>query len=262
VIPSHDVALLLVGHGSARHPEAVRPIFDLALAVRARGRFAEVAAFFLKASPGPEQALGLVTAPWVVVVPVFAGQGYYTGTLIPKALELAGPLTRRAGRVIVYTAPVGGHARLPAVLAGRAAAFAVRAGLNPAAASLLLIAHGSSRPGGGAIPKAIAAAIDAERRFAEVALGFLEQEPRAAAWPSLVRRGTILALPLLVAQGLHASQDIPPLFGLTPGQCGPAAIAGRRVHLVGGLGAEPELVDIVIDTAETALRQSTAPGPD
>jgi len=62
----------------------------------------------------------------------------------------------------------------------------------------------------------------------------------------------LVVLPLLVAQGLHASQDIPPLFGLDSGRTGPVTCHGRRVRLATGLGAEPDLVDIVADLVAQA----------
>ena len=60
-------------------------------------------------------------------------------------------------------------------------------------------------------------------------------------------------MPLLVAQGMHASQDIPPIFGLEAGQRGPVEIRGHRVALATGLGAEPELVEVILDMAAEAL---------
>ena len=78
-------------------------------------------------------------------------------------------------------------------------------------------------------------------------LAFLEQEPFASHWPEQISGGNVVALPLLVAQGMHASQDSPPLFGLTDGDKGPVASHGCQVALGTGLGAEPELEDIILD---------------
>jgi len=252
------VALVLVGHGSSRVLDAAGPVLRLAKAVAERGRFAEVTAAFMKQDPPLAGALDSVKAPIVVVVPVFAGRGWYTDTLVPRVLGLDGAVTRRDGRLVVITPPAGGHPAIPAILARRAMASA--GGIESARLSLLLIAHGSAKGGAGDIPKAIASAIAAMGCFAEVALGFLEQEPRAADWPNLLTGDRIVALPLLIAQGLHASQDIPPLFGLGADQTGPVLSHGRRVHLATGLGVEPELVEVVIDMAEAALGASGQAG--
>ena len=252
-------ALMLVGPGSARPPDSAPHIMALAAHLRQRGPWAEVAAAFMKQSPTLADALTLVSAPRVVVIPVFAGRGHYTDTLIPREMGLGGALTRRDGRTILYAPPAGEHPRIPTLMAARAESVARKSGWTAAGTSLLLIAHGSSRPGGsGQTPRAIAAAIAAGAGFAEVALAFLEQAPFAADWPDLVRGPRIVALPLLVAQGLHASQDIPPLFGLRSGQTGPVESHGRVVRLAAGLGAEPDLVEIVADMALTAIAAAVA----
>ena len=249
-----ECALILVGHGSARHPDSAAPILALAEALRDQGPWSEVAAVFMKQAPFLDEALSMVRAAHVVVIPVFAGKGYYTDTLIPKGMGLDGPLTRRQGRTILYTAPAGGHPRIPGLMACRADGVARECGWHAQDTSLLLIAHGSSRPGGaGETPRAIAAAIAAQHYFADVALTFLEQAPAAQDWHQMVGRPQVVALPLLVAQGLHASQDIPPLFGLSSGQTGPVHSRGHTVRLATGLGAEPDLVGIIAEMARDAL---------
>lgn len=246
-------AVLLVGHGSARHPDSAAPIHALAEALRLRGPWTEIAATFMKQAPFLTEALDLVQADEVVIVPVFAGKGYYTDRLIPQAMGLTGSVTRRDGRVLRYTGPAGCDPRIPGLMAWRADGVARAGGLDPKAASLLLIAHGSARPGGsGETAKAIAEVIAAMNHFAEVRLAFLEQPPFARDWRDLVEGRELVVLPVLVAQGMHASQDIPSLFGLASGEIGPVAIDGRHVRLATGLGAEPELVDIIAKMVEGA----------
>jgi sirohydrochlorin cobaltochelatase len=243
-----ESALVLVGHGSSRHPDGAGPILRLAEDIRGRDRFREVAAVFMKQAPLLAEAGSLVSARQVFVVPVFAGKGYYTDTLIPREMGLSGPVTERDGRLFRITMPAGTHPCLPGILARRAELLAQAAGMAASGATLLLIAHGSGRPGGaGETPRAIAAAIAETGRFAHVALTFLEQEPFATGWPALVPPGDVVALPLLVAQGMHASQDIPPLFGLEPGAGGPIQRGPHRVLLATGMGAEPELVEVILD---------------
>ena len=257
-MPRSKIALLLVGHGASRVPEAALPVLRLAEAVAARHRFAQVHAAFMKQDPPLAGALDAIDAATVVVVPVFAGRGWYTDILVPRTLGLEGALTRRDGRLIVITPPAGGHPAIPGILARRA--LAASAGIEAAKVSLLLIAHGSARAAGpgesgaGDSARAIGAAIAAMGRFAEVAVAFLEQEPRAADWPALLRGDEIVALPLLIAQGHHASRDIPPLFGLDAVCTGPVLSHGRQVRIATGLGIEPELVEVVIDLAESAVR--------
>lgn len=246
-------ALILVGHGSSRHPASALPIQALARALAARGDWDQVAAVFMKQAPPVAGVLDRIAAEQVVVVPVFAGQGYYTDTLIPAALGLDSR-SGDDGRRVVYTAPVGCDPRVPDLMAARARARALAAGWDPAGCSLVLIAHGSSRPGGsGNTAQAIAAAMRVHGGFAQVVPTFLEQAPHAADWAALATCERVVALPLLVAQGMHASQDIVPLFGLSGEDSGPVVQAGHQVVLTTGLGAEPELVDIVAAIAHAGL---------
>ena len=140
-----DVALILVGHGSARLPDSAAPILALADQLRRRGPWREVEAVFMKQSPGLDGALGRVSAATVVVVPVFAGKGYYTDQLIPHAMGLDGPVTRRDGRTILYTPPAGTHPRIPALLTARAEAVARADGLAPATASARAVSKAGMR---------------------------------------------------------------------------------------------------------------------
>ncbi len=254
-------ALVLVGHGSTRHPDGAAPILALAEDIRRRRLFAEVVAVFMKQTPPLAAAEAMVKAARLVVVPVFAGKGYYTDELIPREMRLTGRVTDRDGRRIIYTEAAGTHPRIPALLLGRAETVAAAAGFVARESTLLLIAHGSSRPGGaGETPRAIAAALAALGGFKEVALVFLEQEPEAARWRDLVNCRDVVALPLLVAQGMHASRDIPPLFGLETGETGPKECHGHRVALAGGLGAEPDLVEVIVEMANAALSQDAQQG--
>jgi len=45
----------------------------------------------------------------IYVVPNFISEGYFTRTVIPRELELTGPVTQRDGRTIKYCEPVGNH---------------------------------------------------------------------------------------------------------------------------------------------------------
>ncbi len=238
-----------MGHGSARNADSSAPTRRLAAEIAARGLFGEVLAVFHKEAPFMADAFDLVSAHEVFVVPNFAGEGYYTREMIPARMGLTGRLTRREdGRRILYTDPVGTHPRIAALLRRRADDVVAAHGLDPAETCLLLVGHGSSRPGGsGGTAEALAARIRADGRYGQVATAFLEQAPFVADWPALVNRRDVIGVPLLIAQGLHGSEDLPPLFGLTAGETGPADIHGHRVWYCRGIGHDPEILDIVLD---------------
>ena len=46
----NETALVLVGHGSTRHPDGAAPVLALAEDIRRRALFAQVAAVFMKSA--------------------------------------------------------------------------------------------------------------------------------------------------------------------------------------------------------------------
>jgi len=242
-----QAALVLAGHGSARNPDSRLPTERLAEEIAGRGLFAEVAACYLKEPPFVSEALDLVRAETVFVVPNFAGAGHLTRVELPRAMGLDGPLTVRDGRRIHYAEPVGSHPGIPALLRRRIDAAAVAAGLAPATTTVLVVGHGSARPSSAATPEAVAASLRAGSPYAAVVTAYLEQEPRVADWPRLVDSPGVVVAPLLIAEGLHGSEDLPPLFGLGRGDAGPVVSHGRTVTMCRGIGSDPEIVEIILD---------------
>lgn len=243
-----DSALILVGHGSSRNPGSRVPTCRLAEELARRQLFAEVRACFLKEPPDPRQTLDRVSAKRVYVVPNFAGSGHFTQAIIPAELGLIGPVTVAAGRTILYAEPVGGHPRVIAMIRRQALAALAENGRPPGEVCLLLVGHGSTRPGGAAATaEAIAAVLRGGGEFGEVATAFLEEAPFVADWRRIVGTRAVVVVPLLIAEGLHASEDLAPLFGLAPGAPGPAIIDNREVWLGRGIGSDPEVVEIILD---------------
>lgn len=242
-----DAALVLAAHGSARNPDSRRPTERLAEEIRRRGLFAEVLACFLKEAPRLGEALALVRAQHVYVVPNFAAEGHITRVQVPKAMGLRGPVTDHGGRRIHYAEPVGSHPRIPELLRRRVDAIVAENGLAAERVAVLIVGHGSSRPGSSGTAEAVAAAVRADGGYGAVQTAYLEQAPFVGEWRTLVTASDVIVAPLLIAEGLHGSEDLPPLFGLKPGEAGPAAVAGRRVWMCRGIGADPEIVDIILD---------------
>jgi sirohydrochlorin cobaltochelatase len=74
--------------------------------------------------------------------------------------------------------------------------------------------------------------------FGEVATAYLEQAPYAADWKKLVSKPKVVAQPLLLSAGMHASADLPPLF------------AGSETVLLQGIGSEEEIASLILDQLE------------
>src|SRR5436309_1717070 len=138
-------ALLIVGHGSTVNPDSSAPTLAHAAEIRRRNIFAGVQCAFWKEEPslrdarflfGPDRNLE------VCVVPNFISEGYFTETVIPRELELAGKTTKRAnGQTWYYGEPVGNHPLMTDLLVQRAREIAP--GIAETEASLLIVAHGT-----------------------------------------------------------------------------------------------------------------------
>jgi sirohydrochlorin cobaltochelatase len=242
-----DAALLLVGHGSSRLTTSRQATDRLTEAIRRRALFAEVVACFWKEAPF--LSLDLVKAQTVYVVPNFAGEGIFTRQLIPEKLGITGTLSHVNGRHLIYTEPVGCHPHLPDLLRLRAEELCRQNKIAPETTGLLIVGHGSRQQPGGvsATPEAVAAALRANGLFAQVATAYLEQTPFVGDWPRLIDTSHVIAVPWLISKGMHASEDLPPHFGLNTPSGGPVAVQGRTVWLMESVGRDEEVVEMILD---------------
>jgi sirohydrochlorin cobaltochelatase len=113
-------AIAVLGHGTRRDSESEKNIYAMAERVRATGQFAEAGAVFLDQDPGMLGLLEIFRSPTVVVVPFFIADGWHVGQTIPADLALDGEETRRDGRTVRYTPPVGTHAAIVDVISNLA----------------------------------------------------------------------------------------------------------------------------------------------
>jgi len=226
---TEDASLLLVAHGSTRFPKAADGLYRIA--GRLMQHFVHVDVAFWRQTP--ELSRHLLRQGKVFVVPYFAGLGKHTEQLIPERLDLSAQPER-----IVYCPPVGCHPALPGMIHRSALA----ATADPARTTLLLIAHGTREGGANRTPETIAETLRGLGGFAEVALVYLEQAPFAADWRAVVSQPFMVAQPLLLSAGMHASEDLPPLF------------AEENAVLLQGIGEEEEIAAMILD-------QTKAPWP-
>src|SRR2546423_9996224 len=117
-------ALLIVGHGSTVNPDSSAPTWVHAREIQRRNVFADVQCAFWKEEPSLRDARFFFadeTVREVFVVPNFISEGYFTQTVIPRELELDGPVTTRAnGQIWNYCEPVGNNPLVTEVLLARA----------------------------------------------------------------------------------------------------------------------------------------------
>jgi sirohydrochlorin cobaltochelatase len=252
-------ALILVGHGSTVNPDSSAPTFDHAAALRQRGVFGEVQCAFWKEEPSLRQVLHMVEADDIYVVPNFISEGYFTRTVIPRELELTGPVTRRGGRTIKYCEPVGSHPRMTELLLRRAAEVAP--GVPPDATSLFIVGHGTDLNDNSAVAaKREVERIAARGLYAEVLNAYMEEEPLIAKWDELASQPNVVVVPFFIADGLHSYEDIPVLLGIaeeSPGAASasdkgvfannPYARRGRTLYYASAIGTEPLFADVILE---------------
>lgn len=262
-------ALVLVGHGSTINPDSSAPTHDHARTIRAGGRFREVHACFWKEDPSLREILRQVESEEIFIVPNFISEGYFTRTVIPRELELTGPLTRRGGRTLKYCLPVGSHPGMTKALLHRASETA--AGVPPSETSLIIVGHGTGlHDNSAAAARDQAARITALEEYAEVLSAYMEESPRIADWDRLSHQPNVVVIPFFIADGLHSYEDIPVLLGIekTGGVAAsradvfrrnPYLLRGRRLYYGSAIGTGPAIADMIIDQAEAWTQEPAEP---
>lgn len=259
-----DAALLIVGHGSTVNPHSSAPTLVQAAEIRRRQIFAEVGCAFWKEEPSLRDALFLFdpeSIREVYIVPNFISEGYFTQTVIPRELELNGPITtRQSGQTWKYCEPVGNHPSVTKLLLRRAQD--VGGGIDPGSASLLIVAHGTDlNENSAAAAKREAEKIRALHQYASVLNVYMEEKPLVSEWEKLTTTENVIVVPFFVSDGLHSYEDIPVLLGITRDQGGaggrsvfeanPYRVNGRALYYSSAIGTDPGLADIVVDQARS-----------
>ena len=252
-------ALIIVGHGSTVNPDSSAPTFDHAEELVRRGVFGEVHCAFWKEEPSLRQVLHMVDRDDIYVVPNFISEGYFTNTVIPRELEIDGPLSERGGRTIKYCEPVGSHPRMTELLLHRAAQIAP--GVPPAETSLFIVGHGTGLNEN----SAVAAKREVERIaelgiYAEVLNAYMEEEPLISKWDEYAKCRNVVVVPFFISDGLHSYEDIPVLLGIaesSPGAASagqhdvfrrnPYSLRGRTLYYASAIGTEPLIADLILE---------------
>jgi sirohydrochlorin cobaltochelatase len=256
-------ALLIVGHGSTVNPDSSAPSLAQAAAIRARGRFREVACCFWKEEASLRDALFFFDDPEireVYVVPNFISEGYFTQTVIPRELQLDGSLTTRpSGQVWKYCEPVGNHPAVTELLLQRAREVAPD--VPEAETSLLIVGHGTALNDKSAIAaKREVEKIKALGRYASVQNAYMEETPLISEWARLTNTPNVVVVPFFISDGLHSYQDIPVLLGI---EAEPTAAASQRaifrrnphrlqerdLYYASAIGTEPRFAEIIVEQA-------------
>jgi sirohydrochlorin cobaltochelatase len=254
-----DSALIIVGHGSTLNPDSSAPTFEHAEEIIRRGIFAEVHCAFWKEEPSLRQVWYMVDREDIYVVPNFISEGYFTRTVIPRELELDGPVTRRLGKTIKYCEPVGNHPRMTELLLRRAEEVAP--GVDGAETALFIVGHGTDLNENSAVAaKREVDAIAALDRFAEVHNAYMEEAPLIADWHKITTRPNVIVVPFFISDGLHSYEDIPVLLGIARESLGaisvnanevfrrnPYECRGRHLYYASAIGTERLFANVILE---------------
>jgi sirohydrochlorin cobaltochelatase len=263
-------ALILVGHGSTLNPDSSAPTFQHADEIVRRRLFREVYCAFWKEEPSLREVLRMVESKDVYVVPNFISEGYFTETVIPRELDLSGPITERDGKLIKYCQPVGNDPRMIDLLLSRARTIAQD--VSPANASLLIVGHGTQLNERSAEAARLQVQRIREKQiFAEVSEAYMEEAPFIADWRKLTSQPDVIVVPFFIADGLHSYEDIPELLGidraLRPSKASSAktpitkqtqthyVVGGRRLYYGSAIGTDPLMAEIMLDTIDRFDRE-------
>ena len=277
---SDDSGLLIAAHGSTVNPDSSAPTLAHAAEIRRRNIFTDVECAFWKEEPSLRDALFLFdpeSIRKIYVVPNFISEGYFTQTVVPRELELNGPITKRSnGQIWRYCEPVGNHPLMTELLLKRARDVAPD--VDPAETSLLIVAHGTDLNENSAVAaKREAEKIRALGKYAAVLNLYMEEPPLVSDWRKLTETPNVVVVPFFISDGLHSYEDIPRLLGIKErrlpsrrkqpdGRLGsrpslkgifqrnPYRMDDRKLFYAPSIGTDPGVVDIIIEQANAAAK--------
>lgn len=111
---AEETGLLLVGHGSRRHPASGRATARLASEIGNLALFADTAAAFLEEQPTVQEALHSCATERVLAIGCFAEAGKHATRDVPRGLL-------ESGRTAAYSGPIGACDWIDALVLDQAA---------------------------------------------------------------------------------------------------------------------------------------------
>lgn len=249
-------ALLLIGHGSVRYPDAGGLIRRHADTLRGSGRFAQVEFALLNGGPSVDEALARIDAPVLRVVPFFMEDGYFSRVAIPRALGIGrasrpladiGPGAWEKPSSVVVCPPVGVHDGMAGLIERQALAGCEGLGVPSRAAAVVVVGHGSSSAPGRALAlHRHASRVAATELFARVEAACLEEAPFVAETLFRLRAHPVVIVGFFANEGGHVRDDVPALIGAEQAMRGEG---GAAVRFLGPVTGDPMMTRIIVDQA-------------
>jgi sirohydrochlorin cobaltochelatase len=268
---SADDALLLIGHGSARYPDAGSAMHRHAERLRESNQFAQVEVALLNGTPAAHDALTRIEAPIIQVVPFFMEDGYFNRVAMPKALGIRQSdeaycvpnadytLNADPSKRIHLCPPVGTHDAMAGLIERHAQTACSDLGLPSHNAAVLVVGHGSSSAPGRALAlHRHTSRVAATELFARVEAACLEEPPFVAETLNLLRAHPVVIVGFFANHGGHVRDDVPALIAteqaarlLNPDGQAPGNHTGLTVRFHGSITDDPMMVQIILDQVGT-----------
>ena len=240
---SANEALLLIGHGSARYPDAGDALHRHAAALREADRFAQVEVALLNGAPSVADVLARIGTTAIRIVPFFMEDGYFSRVAVPRAV---------GERPALIGPPVGIHDGMAGLIERQALAACDNLGVPSRAAAILVVGHGSSSAPGRALAlHRQAARVAATELFARVEAACLEEPPFVAETLIGLRAHPVVVIGFFANHGGHVRDDVPALIAAEQAARLRTAKGdpGHKVRFHGCVTDDPMMVQIILDQA-------------
>ena len=245
-------ALILAAHGSRVDPGINARIRKYAARLATRTSFDDVTAAFHQGAPPFATVLDDLQATEIVVVPVMTCRGYYSDVILPTELAK----NQRHSEVrLRWMEPLGRHPDIPMLVGTRIQTLSRLHNLELGRTSVAVVGHGTTQHRTSRIAT-LELANDLRKLgiLAEVLPAFLDEYPLVESVVDQARNPTIVVVPFLIADGVHATRDIPRRIGLdvsgkeTLPICG--AVHDRTIFCDLAVGSYPEIPDLLASMVE------------
>lgn len=237
------VALLIAAHGERGEGATNDGVKAIAQSVSAHRLVAEVGVGFINGTPDIGEAFAGLTAPRIIVYPLFASSGYFTRDRLVQLLDEANSESRN----VEVLPPLGLDPGLPDLVLDRASQVARENGFAPEATSVILLAHGSRRNSASReATEQVARAIEGRAAFRSVGIALLEERPFLAEAMAPVL-GPAVVVGMFSGEGMHGASDAPRLI---------AELNRKDVVYAGVIGNVSGIENLIARAVAEALRRT------
>jgi sirohydrochlorin cobaltochelatase len=245
-------ALVIVGHGSHLNEDSSLPVYEHAVRIRETGEFDEVVECFWKEEPSMRHVLDTIESEDVYVVPAFISEGYFTQQVIPRELDLEGPVSKKGEKTVRYAGPLGTFDGMPDVILERTEDL-MRGREVSGRTALVLLGHGTDlNKNSGGVIYLNAGRIRERGVYDLVEVGFLDQDPEIGAVVDRIGAENVILIPLFIAEGWHTRETIPEDLGLR----GEVTLRDDKTIFYGApVGTHPSMANLIAARARNTMAE-------